>query len=178
MKTYHSHKTVQAAKIVAVTINPDGSAILSLQGDKTQTHETVDSFWVRKNTPQGKGPFELCGGYFVRYSDGYTSWSPAHAFEEGHTEHSLDPKDGALPVAGYKPQTDGKVKLVNGFKYDEERILRKLDELKDHGGIDQRWLAIGRTQLEQAFMAVNRSVFKPGRVELPEDANTLPPSAA
>lgn len=76
-----------------------------------------------------------------------------------------------LPVAGYKPQSDEKVQIVNGFKQDEERILRKLDELQATGNISGRWLAIGRTQLEQAFMAINRAVFQPGRVELPEDTD-------
>ena len=33
----------------------------------------------------------------------------------------------------------------------------------------EQWLAIGRTHLEQAFMAINRAVFQPGRVALPED---------
>jgi len=85
------------------------------------------------------------------------------------TEKTYDPKDGALPVSGYKPQTQGKVDTVNAFKADEERILRKLDVFRDAGAradIDQRWLAIGRTQLEQAFMAINRAVFQPGRVKL------------
>ena len=80
------------------------------------------------------------------------------------------------PVSGYRPQTQQVLDLVNGFKADEERLLRKLDELKtlNEGGLspviaDQRWLALGRTHLEQAFMAINRSVFKPTRVKLPED---------
>ncbi len=80
------------------------------------------------------------------------------------------------PVSGYRPQTQQALDLVNGFKADEERLLRKLDELKtlNAGGIspviaDQRWLALGRTHLEQAFMAINRSVLKPTRVKLPED---------
>lgn len=77
-----------------------------------------------------------------------------------------------LPVAGYKPQSDDKVQTVNAFKQDEERIMRKLDALKDSATIDGRWLAIGRTQLEQAFMAINRAVFQPGRVELPEDTES------
>jgi len=94
------------------------------------------------------------------------------------TEHK------GLPVAGYKPQSDEKVGIVNGFKQDEERILRKLDNLYENAGVgrmaDLRWLAIGRTQLEQAFMAINRAVFQPGRVELPEDADDtlFPPAPA
>lgn len=86
------------------------------------------------------------------------------------SEQTYDPKDGALPVSGYKPQTGSTVATVNGFKADEERVLRKLDALRDDPAIDGRWLAIGRTQLEQAFMAINRSVFKPGRVTLDGDA--------
>ncbi len=37
------------------------------------------------------------------------------------------------------------------------------------GTVDKRWLAIGRTAIEQGFMAVNRSIFKPGRVVLPDE---------
>lgn len=74
-----------------------------------------------------------------------------------------------LPVAGYAAQSDEKVESVNANKRDEERVLRVLDELKDNPEVDQRWLAIGRTSIEQGFMAVNRAIFQPGRVSLPED---------
>lgn len=78
-----------------------------------------------------------------------------------------------LPVAGYRPQSDDRVAMVNANKEIEERVLRILDGLKDMGSaVDQRWLATGRTQLEQAFMAINRSIFRPGRVALPEDDET------
>lgn len=77
-----------------------------------------------------------------------------------------------LPVPGYKPtQSQERVDQVAEFKREEERLLRKLDRMRQDPGIDQRWLAIGRTQLEQAFMFINRSVFAPGRVELPEDVD-------
>lgn len=82
-----------------------------------------------------------------------------------------DKQHEGLPVAGYQPQSDDKVATVNGFKQDEERLMRKLDDARNNPEIDQRWLAIGRTQMEQAFMAINRSVFKPGRVTLPEDGS-------
>lgn len=74
-----------------------------------------------------------------------------------------------LPVKGYKPQSGDKIALVNRMKENEEQVLRNLDAYRDIPSIDQRWLAIGRTQLEQTFMAINRSVFKPGRVALPDD---------
>lgn len=74
-----------------------------------------------------------------------------------------------LPVHGYKPQPAASVARVNAMKLLEERVLRALDELDEDDAADPRWLAIGRTQIEQGFMAVNRSVFRPGRVSLAED---------
>ena len=74
-----------------------------------------------------------------------------------------------LPVGGYRPQSNEAVGLVNVNKEIEERVLRILDDPKAREDVDQRWLAIGRTQIEDGFMAVNRSIFKPGRVSLPED---------
>lgn len=65
-----------------------------------------------------------------------------------------------LPVAGYVAQSTDKVALVNANKIAEEAVLRILDG---------RWLAIGCTHIEQGFMAVNRAVFQPQRVQLQED---------
>lgn len=82
----------------------------------------------------------------------------------------MSTKDHAgLPVEGYKPQSAAAVDIVNDLKRDEERLLRKLDAMQGNPDINGRWLAIGRTGIEQAFMAINRSVFQPGRVQLPED---------
>lgn len=177
MKTYQSHKVVQAAKIKGFQLLPDSRpAKIALEFEGDDTRVEVDWSWLVRHadslTTMEDVGHKLIGGYYVIYPDGFTSWSPAKSFEEGYSEPSLDPKDGALPVAGYKPQTDGKVTTVNGFKADEERILRKLDELRGAPAeeVDQRWLAIGRTSLETGFMAVNRSIFQPGRISLPEDA--------
>jgi hypothetical protein len=74
-----------------------------------------------------------------------------------------------LPVAGYREQTTTAVDLVNGMKQAEERVLRALDDLAKTGMCDPRWFAIGRTDSEKGFMAINRSVFQPSRVALPED---------
>lgn len=74
-----------------------------------------------------------------------------------------------LPVAGYRPQSDAKVDLVNANKRVEETALRMLDHLATLPETDKRWLAIGRTEIENGFMAVNRAVFRPARVDLPGD---------
>lgn len=84
------------------------------------------------------------------------------------TEHQ------ALPVSGYTAQSSDRVALVNENKEMEERLLRVLDALVDNNlslrpQCDRRWLAIARTHFEEGFMALNRAVFQPQRVKLPED---------
>ena len=74
-----------------------------------------------------------------------------------------------LPVPGYRPQDSDTVALVSENKRMEEMDLRVLDILKDDSKVDQRWLAIGRTHIEQGWMAVNRAIFRPARVKLPSD---------
>ena len=83
-----------------------------------------------------------------------------------------------LPIAGYRPQETSAVNVVNENKKLEEEVLRVLDILAGAPGIDGRWLAIGRTHIEQGFMAVNRAVFKPGRVALPGDAGAPQPTVS
>lgn len=83
------------------------------------------------------------------------------------------PTHAGLPVAGYKPQSADKVALVNEMKQAEEVVLRMLDDLASltaDDTVNGRWLQIGRTSIEQGFMAANRAIFQPGRVTLAEDA--------
>lgn len=175
MKTYKSHKVVEAAKITGLRAG-DGGLLLCF---RASPQVEVDGAWLTKHAPE-QDPWKLIGGYFVRYPDGYTSWSPAGAFEEGYTKHSLDPKDGALPVSGYRPQTPATVTFVNSLKEQEERALRLLDQLSvvgapvivdvpDLPAPDLRFVAIARTHIQEGFMAAARAVFQPGRVRLPED---------
>jgi hypothetical protein len=75
------------------------------------------------------------------------------------------------PVKGYTDQGEAKVALVNRYKEIEERLLREVDtigiaELINH---DPRWAAIARTHFQEGFMALNRAVFQPQRIKLPED---------
>lgn len=79
-------------------------------------------------------------------------------------------KHQGLPVAGYQAQSADAVASVNINKQVEEKVLRVLDYLAEDPAVDKRWLAIGRTSIEQGFMAVNRAIFKPARVALPDDA--------
>lgn len=83
------------------------------------------------------------------------------------TEHK------GLPVSGYQPQSEEKIALVNEFKQAEERLLRKIEAqgkgLEPVVVLDPRWASIARSHFEQGFMALNRAVFQPSRISLPEE---------
>lgn len=82
---WRCHKIVQAAKICTVTpetleLEPGGSFAVSITGA-----------WHAKHAPQ-------VGGYFVRYDDGYESYSPAEAFEQGYTKLPAEGATDLLPA--------------------------------------------------------------------------------
>lgn len=80
-------------------------------------------------------------------------------------------KHKGLPVAGYVDQSAENVALVNTNKELEERVLRQIEALVGEARFDARMLALARTGIQDAFMWMNRAVFQPGRVKLPEDAD-------
>ena len=77
MPRYRCHKEVWALKIESITGNEsDGSAVI-VPEDAGYAEFTVDAAYLRKHNPQA-------GGYYVVYKDGYKSFSPADAFEDGY----------------------------------------------------------------------------------------------
>lgn len=77
-----------------------------------------------------------------------------------------------MPVAGYTQQSQSNVDLANEGKALEEQYLRWLDKLESDpnvGGIDQRCVALARTNMQTAAMWAIRSIFKPQRIKLPGD---------
>lgn len=166
MEKFRSHKVVEAAKIVEVTVPGMSDATVTFHlADGSSEDVSIE---IGKRLPADNWG-SAKGGYLMRYEDGFTSWSPAAAFEGGYTAIDDNAVPG-LPVAGYKPtQSKAAVDTVSGNKAAEEASLRILDVLESFPGIDRRWLAIGRTHIEHGWMAVNRAIFKPGRVALPGD---------
>lgn len=72
MQKFKCHKVVEAGKIVE--IKPSGDALdLLLEQERVM----VPAAYMQKHQPE-------VGGYFVRYADGYESYSPAAAFEAGY----------------------------------------------------------------------------------------------
>jgi hypothetical protein len=79
---WQSHKIIEADKIVAVEITNeigrDPWVWLLACGDRVYV-----SLALKNRVPVG---VQELGGYYVRYADGFESWSPAQPFEEGYTK--------------------------------------------------------------------------------------------
>lgn len=88
MPQYECHKKVWALKIKEVNHkpNPDESGFscassygaMLIPEDARYGAIEVDANYDSKHKPEA-------GGYFVVYEDGYLSYSPAKAFEEGYS---------------------------------------------------------------------------------------------
>ena len=83
MPKYKCHKEVWALKIAAIKRDgegedreSDGSAMITPEEDRYAPFK-VDFEYMHKHKPQ-------VGGYYVVYADGYKSFSPAEAFEDGY----------------------------------------------------------------------------------------------
>lgn len=79
MPKYKCHKEVRALKIEAIGVREDreGGGV-ALEVEKPFPPIIVTAEWCAKHNPEP-------GGYYVLYRDGYTSFSPAEAFEDGYT---------------------------------------------------------------------------------------------
>lgn len=79
---YKCHKLVGALKIASVDLREDGADVYP--ADEGYEPFEVGLDWLRKFhvAQEPAGQF----GYYVVYEDGYASWSPSKAFEEGYTK--------------------------------------------------------------------------------------------
>lgn len=81
MPRYKCHKEVRALKIKAIKLNVPDKVSTGAQITPEESGYApfqVDAAYVDKHKP-------AVGGYYVVYDDGYKSFSPAKAFEEGYT---------------------------------------------------------------------------------------------
>jgi hypothetical protein len=85
MPKYKCHKEVWALKIESIVRDgdredreSDGSALITPQ-EEGYAPFRVEADYLHKHKPQ-------VGGYYVVYKDGYKSFSPADAFEDGYSK--------------------------------------------------------------------------------------------
>lgn len=78
---WESHKRVRGAKITGRVFDPEKDPphhlVLEVHPGITGSIAVTEE-WMSRHKPK-------LGGYYVVYEDGYTSYSPAGAFEGGYT---------------------------------------------------------------------------------------------
>lgn len=64
-------------------------------------------------------------------------------------------------IKGYRDLSEVEISAMNTIKSEAERIGSLIEELQSNVLLDQRWVAIAKTNLQQGFMAAVRSVAQP-----------------
>lgn len=103
LRTYRSHKEVLAAQIFQIEFMDEGNAKLYIGNPFPPiavTRKWVVSRLRSKRLKSGHHINHGDCGFFVKYKDGYTSWSPTAAFEEGYTEIFPDGTDTVVDPDG------------------------------------------------------------------------------
>ena len=82
MPRYRCHKEVWALKLCSITRDEMTKDWALVPADNRYAPIMVSGTWIAMRCPsRGEGDY----GYYVKYDDGYDSWSPTKAFEEGYT---------------------------------------------------------------------------------------------
>ncbi len=64
-------------------------------------------------------------------------------------------------IKGYRELSQEEIDLMNEIKSMGIELGALLEKLKENKTLDQRWVAIGRTDLQVGLMALTRSVAQP-----------------
>ena len=64
-------------------------------------------------------------------------------------------------IKGYREVSEEQLTVINGLKTLSEGVGDVVDEMRTQEAIDQRWVSIAATHLQQGFMALTRAVAKP-----------------
>jgi hypothetical protein len=92
---YKCHKEVCALKIKEMKFSVQVGNTLVPENEAFAEFFVTDEY-IAKHHPEA-------GGYWVRYEDGYQSYSPAQAFEKGYALVGADQTTGPDPVARKSP---------------------------------------------------------------------------
>jgi hypothetical protein len=70
-------------------------------------------------------------------------------------------KDQHKKIKGYRDLSQEEINAMNNIKAYGEELRALIEELQSVTDIDQRWVSISKTHLQQGIMAAVRSVAKP-----------------
>ncbi len=64
-------------------------------------------------------------------------------------------------IKGYRELNPDEIALMNEVKMKGADIGKLIEELRANSGLDQRWVSIAATHLQEGLMALTRSIAKP-----------------
>lgn len=70
-------------------------------------------------------------------------------------------KDQHTKITGYRDLSQGEIDAMNAVKAEGARLELLVEELRVDSSIDQRWVDIAETHLQQGVMAAVRSIARP-----------------
>lgn len=70
-------------------------------------------------------------------------------------------KDQHTLIKGYRDLSKEEIGAMNACKAEGVRLGLLIEELRDNESLDQRWVSIAETHLQQGIMAAVRSIAQP-----------------
>ncbi|MBT11350.1 MAG: hypothetical protein CMI02_04865 [Oceanospirillaceae bacterium] len=64
-------------------------------------------------------------------------------------------------IKGYRELSQPEIDAMNAIKEKAAEVGELIHELENNKDLDQRWVAIAKTDLQKGFMAATRAVAKP-----------------
>lgn len=64
-------------------------------------------------------------------------------------------------ITGYRQLTEAEAALMNEIKAKGVELGVLVEKLRQHQGLDGRWISIGATDLQTGLMALTRAVAQP-----------------
>lgn len=70
-------------------------------------------------------------------------------------------RDQHKHIAGYRDLSEAEIAAMNKVKAMASQVGELIEELMQTEGLDKRWVAIAKTDLQQGFMAAVRAIAQP-----------------
>jgi len=64
-------------------------------------------------------------------------------------------------IKGYRDLSQVEIDAMNSVKSEGERLGTLIEDLRNNPSLDQRWVSIAETHLQQGIMAAIRSIAQP-----------------
>lgn len=70
-------------------------------------------------------------------------------------------KDQHKKISGYRDLSQAEIDAMNAIKVKGEELRYLIEEMRDNSQLDQRWVSVAETHLQQGIMAAVRAVAQP-----------------